>query len=449
MRRVGWMVMMYVLASPAIATVSSDLDHFMDNLGYASNTTNPQAFQSQASGFYGGGSIYARNAVRQYQLVTLDLPDYRAGCAGIDLYTGSLSYISSEKLKDLGRQVMTNGGAYAVDVMLATTVPALKQVRDYLQATVQKVNQMSVNSCQTAQVLVGGVYPKTLASQEKICHDQYQMGHTGIGQDYVAARMDCAGDGFKKTMEIAASDPKQKDQVVLNKNIVWSLLQDKSFFGSDTELAEMVMSLTGTIIIDQEGHVTNVPSLASNRALIQALIGQTNAGSHTAKIWQCSDKTTCLTVTLQDVTIPEGSSLSGRIRKMIGDLNQKLKDDQTLTDTELNFLAMTPLPVLKFLSVLNSAQYGDAAVDMEEYSTLIAEDMMQQYLSELFEEVSNATHGSALNEDLLKGIRQRIDSASAKIAAIDPQVSRKLTEKLALINNMVRVERQLAASLKG
>ena len=449
MKRIGLMAMIYVLATPSIATVSSDLDHFMNNLGYASNTTNPQAFQSQASGYYGGGSVYARNAVRQYQLATLDLPDYRAGCAGIDLYAGSLSYISGDKLKDLGRQVMTNSGAYAVDVMLATTVPALKQVRDYLQATVQKVNQMSVNSCEAAQTLVGGVYPKTVASQEKICHDQYQMSQTGAGHDYVAARMGCAGDGFKKTMEEAAKDPKQKDQVVLNKNIVWSLLRDKAFFGSDTELAEMVMSLTGTLIIDKEGHVTNVPSLASNRALIQALIGQTNAGAHTAKIWQCSDKTNCLTVTLQDVAIPEGSSLSGRIRKMIGDLNQKLKEDSTLTPTEVNFLAMTPLPVLKFLSVLNSAQYGDAAVDMEEYSTLIAQDMMQQYLSELFEEVSNATQGSALNEDLLKDIRNRIDSAGAKIAAIDPQVSRKLTEKLALINNMVRVEKQLAASLKG
>ena len=449
MKRASAIIMLCVFTHAASANVSGDLDAFMDGIGYASNTTRPQAFQSQAAGFYGGGSVYARNPVHQYQLVSLDMPDYRAGCAGIDLYAGSLSYISGDKLKDLGRQVMTNSGAYAVDVMLATTVPALKQVRDFLQATVQKVNQMSVNSCEAAQTLVGGIYPKTAASQEKICHDQYRMGNTGAGHDYVAARMACAGDGFKNTMEKAATDPKQKEQVVLNKNIVWSLIRDKSFLGSDTELAEMVMSLTGTLIIDKEGHVTNVPSLASSQSLIQALIGSTNAGAHTAKIWHCGDEKNCLTVSLADVNIPEGKSLSGRVRTMIGSLNQKLKDDAILTDTEVNFLAMTPLPVLKFLSVLNNAQYGDAAVDMEEYSTLIAQDMMQQYLSELFEAVNNALLGSALNEDLLKDVRQRIDSASAKISALDPQVSRKLTEKLALINNMVRVERQLAASLKG
>ncbi len=44
-------------------------------------------------------------------------------------------------------------------------------------------------------------------------------------------------------------------------------------------------------------------------------------------------------------------------------------------------------------------------------------------------------------------IEKRIDSASKKIAAIDPLVSQKLMQKLALINNMARVEKQLASNL--
>lgn len=435
------------LSGTAFANVGADLDTFMNNMGYASNTTNPQAFQSQASGFYGGGSLYARNAVRQYQLVTLDMPDYRAGCAGIDLWAGSLSYISGEKLVNLGKQVMTNGGAYAVDVMLATTVPELKQVRDYLQTTVQKVNQMSVNSCEMAQNLVGGIYPKTAASQQKICNDQRRMGREGGGHDYVAARMACAGEGFQASMDNAAKDPKQKEAIALNKNMVWSLLKEKTFLGTDDELAEMVMSITGTIIIDKAGHVTNVPSLAVNGGLVQALIGSSSNAGHTATIWHCGDKTSCLTVTQSTLTIPEEHSLSGQVRKRIRALNQKLKDNTAYDAVDQNFLNMTHIPVMKFLTVLNSAQNGDSSVDMEEYATLIAQDMMQVYLNELLEALTSATQGSALNEDLLNDIRKRIDSASEKIRAIDPMVSRKLTEKLALINNMVRIERQLAVSI--
>jgi conjugative transfer pilus assembly protein TraH len=265
----------------------------------------------------------------------------------------------------------------------------------------------------------------------------------------VSARMNCSGDGFQSTMTEAEKNPEHKEQVILNKNIVWSLLKDKTFLSSNTELAEMVMSLTGTLIIDKEGKVTNVPSLAASSALIQALIGRADSGALTAKMWGCQDSVRCMSVSLKEVSIPETQSLSGRIRKMIGELNQHLKEDIALTDEEKNFLSMTPLPVMKFLMVLNSAQYGDAAVDMQEYAALIAQDMMQQYLSELLLAVNNATQGSALSESLLVDVRKRIESANTRIAALDPQVSRKLTQKLALINNVVRIEKQLSASLKG
>ena len=55
--------------------------------------------------------------------------------------------------------------------------------------------------------------------------------------------------------------------------------------------------------------------------------------------------------------------------------------------------------------------------------------------------------GSTLPDDLLRDLRHRIEKANTQIAAIEPQVGRKLTEKLALIQNVARVEKQLAASL--
>jgi conjugative transfer pilus assembly protein TraH len=117
--------------------------------------------------------------------------------------------------------------------------------------------------------------------------------------------------------------------------------------------------------------------------------------------------------------------------------------------TEAAFLNSTPIPVFKFLTVLNNTHYGNAAVDISEYATLIAQDMMQHYLSELFSELSNATQGSNIPADLLKNIEKRIDSANIKIAALDPLVSQKLMQKFALINNMVRVEKQLASSFQS
>ncbi|STX81474.1 TraH pilus assembly protein [Legionella busanensis] len=437
--------------STAFANVSQDLDNFFNGMGYASNVTSPAAFESQAAGFFGGGSLYSRNQVRQYQLVQLDLPSYRAGCGGIDLFTGSMSFLSEQKLVDLGKSVMTNAGAYAVDVMLASTVPELKQVRDYLQQLEQMANQASINSCQLSQNMVGGIWPKTAESQQKICKDQAAMGKEGLFSDYVKARMACSGNGFDTVMDKASKDPERKKQVVLNKNLVWSLLQAKSFLNSDRELAEMVMSLTGTLIIDKEGKVINVPSLAGNADLINALIGTQN-GVQTAKIWRCKDagsNSQCLQVSLQDINISETSALTYRVRDIIRTINTKLVNDEKPGNRELNFLSMTSLPVMKFLSVLNSMHYGRSAVDIEEYSMLIAQDLLTNYLTELLREVSAATAGSELNTDLVKEIQQRINEATTRVASLDPKVGHKLQEKLTLIERMAHIEKQVASQMNS
>ncbi|HBD7476120.1 TPA: conjugal transfer protein TraH [Legionella pneumophila] len=452
MKRVLFVMSLFGAVSCAQANVSNDLNDFFNGLGYGANVTSPAAFESQAAGFFGGGSLYARNQVRQYQLVQLDLPSYRAGCGGIDLYTGSMSFLSEQKLVDLGKSVMTNAGAYAVDVMLAATVPELKQVRDYLQQLEQMANQASINSCQLSQNMVGGMFPKTAESQQKICKDQAAMGKEGMYSDYVKARMACSGTGFDQVMDKASQDPERKKQVVLNKNLVWSILQTKSFLKSNRELAEMVMSLTGTLIIDKEGKkVTNVPSLAGNADLINALIGTGN-GARTAKIWRCKDASSqslCLEVEAQDLTISESSTLTYNVREIIRAINSKLISDEKPGQRELNFLSMTSLPVMKFLMVLNSMHYGSSAVDIEEYSMLIAHDLLTNYLTELLTEVGVATAGSELNSDLVKDIQKRIHDATTRVAAIDPKVGRKLQEKLMLIERMAQIEKQVASNMNS
>ena len=139
--------------------------------------------------------------------------------------------------------------------------------------------------------------------------------------------------------------------------------------------------------------------------------------------------------------------MSGRIRRLISSIDDKLKRDEKLNQAEIGFLEMTSLPVMKFLMVLNSTHYGNAAVDMESYSTLIASDLLQQYLSHLLQSVTLASNASTLNDDLLKTLRHRIDFANRQIARIEPNVNRKLSEKLTLIQYVARIEKQLAASM--
>ena len=62
--------------------VAHDLMAFFKSAGLASNVTRPGAYQDQTAGFYSGGSIVARNSVRNAQPATVQMPGFRAGCGG-------------------------------------------------------------------------------------------------------------------------------------------------------------------------------------------------------------------------------------------------------------------------------------------------------------------------------------------------------------------------------
>jgi conjugative transfer pilus assembly protein TraH len=109
---------------------------------------------------------------------------------------------------------------------------------------------------------------------------------------------------------------------------------------------------------------------------------------------------------------------------------------------------MTSLPVLKFLVVLNSTQYASGA-DIESYSTLIATEVLQKYLSGLLQAVNLTSLGSSMPEELMKDLRGRIEVAMTQASKIEPNIGRKFSEKMSLIENVARIEKQLASSLGG
>jgi conjugative transfer pilus assembly protein TraH len=86
---------------------------------------------------------------------------------------------------------------------------------------------------------------------------------------------------------------------------------------------------------------------------------------------------------------------------------------------------------------------------MEDYAMLIAQDLLQNYLQDLIQKISNATAGSTFNDDLTKTIAHRIAQAKQEIARLDPMVGRKLQEKLLLIERMEHIEKQVSASMGG
>lgn len=426
-----------VLTSGVQANVSEDLNAFYNSLGYQTNMTAPQSFQDQAAGYYTGGSLFLRNQVRNYQLVSIELPSFSGGCAGIDAFLGSFSVISGAELIKMVKNIMSSAGVYAFDLALATTVPQIKTVKDGLQNYLNKMNQANINSCNMAEDLVGGIWPKTQSAQQQICRD---IGsHNGTFTDWAAAREACGTGG--KFNEGLGNGGLRRAEVVVNKNLVWDALQQNGLTASDTELAEMLMSLSGSIIIKQKGDGAQkvpLPPMTNNQDIIKALL---YGGK--AEIYHCLETTKCLDIGLKTINIKTEDGLVTKVTNMIAVLTGAVAQDSgQLTQAERGFLEMTPISVLKYIT--NSLALGKT-INPSEFSELIAISLLDQYLSENIQLVRVAM----LQEDsmLSEKMTQRIYKAQRLIALKMQNSYQKLANINVLTNAMRADERRLTSRL--
>ena len=163
-------------ATPAHADVLSEMNRFWQ--GAAVNTTGPTAFQGQASGHWTLGNLYLRSPVRSEQVATVNLPSFRAGCGGIDAFAGAFSFINSDQLIAFARAVAQNAAGFAFELALETISPVIAETMSKLRALAQWVNSQNLNSCETAQALVGAAWSKNdRASSLDLRRHRHQPGH--------------------------------------------------------------------------------------------------------------------------------------------------------------------------------------------------------------------------------------------------------------------------------
>ncbi len=238
------LVLALLLAAPARADVMSEMENFWR--GAAVNTTGPTAFDGQASGHWTLGNLYLRAPVRSESIATVSLPSYRAGCGGIDAFAGAFSFIDSDQMIAFARAVAQNAAGFAFELALETISPVIAETMSKLRALAQWVNNQNLDSCETAQALVGAVWSKNDRASAAICA---AVGtRQGIFSDYAAARHGCGADG-KRHSTLAAGTGALRDQAPVNVNYAWRAVQASGFLASDRDLGEFAMSVSGSVIV--------------------------------------------------------------------------------------------------------------------------------------------------------------------------------------------------------
>jgi conjugative transfer pilus assembly protein TraH len=376
----------------ASAQVSDHMDDFWDDLGVAANVTGPSSFEGQRAGYYTLGNVYVRTPQRSLNPVNVQLPGYRAGCGGIDIYGGGFSYVNSAQLVAFMKSVANNAASFAFQVALETISPVIAEKVGELQSVAQRINQFAMNSCESGQLAVAAVWPKSDQASRVIC--EASAARRGIYPDWVAARHGCGAEGGR-TSVLAGASAEETASLPQNINIAWDALKKHPVISSDRELMQFLMTLSGTEIL-RAGADDNaaqsyqfLPSKMLDPGVIAAFL---DGGS--VDIYACEDDGNadrCLAPTAGGaVTIDADDGLRARVSQMLADIMAKVRTRTALNAEEREFLNVTSLPVYKMINVHAAYEGVFADQTIQAYAEIIAVDLLYGLFDDFAELLSEA-----------------------------------------------------------
>jgi conjugative transfer pilus assembly protein TraH len=241
---------MVVILSFQNCGAKGNLDSFFNKLGSKSNFTQAGAYKDQAAGYYTGGGFALREGSTTVNPLTVSMPNYGAGCNNIDMYFGSISFVRSEQLVAMLKQLKKGVPTYGFQLALKSWFPMGEGLLSEIREKIEKMNALMLNSCQLSQQIVGGAWPKGTAASEQICMDAKRSSD----MDWFGARNHC--NQSESANALMSARDKHKDLMVAEYNLVWHIVKKMGTYSdsSKREMAEFVMSIVGTLISVKEGN---------------------------------------------------------------------------------------------------------------------------------------------------------------------------------------------------
>ncbi len=381
-------------------------------------TAAPGVYESQRRGVLSGGHAVAKSRVFDANLIAVAPPSWKAGCGGVDLFAGSLSFVNSDQIVQLLRSVAANSAGYAFQLALDNVFPDGAKWIENFQKKIQQLNQYLGNSCQLAQGVVND-----LASGFDLKHKtdaSLKATFTGLYEDIFSAREESEGESPMEKLKSGKPDEYNK----MVGNIVWKQLKRNrvgAWFGhGDDTLLEAILSLTGTVIIGDLVDDPNAPGSGAKTNLLTILpgnqIGLSDliAGGE-VKLYSCAgDRENCLNAGNERKTVSV-TGIRERIDAMLlgdaatpGIVEKYASNSGALNDRERAFVSALPDGVGAIVRNLSLLSRDSASLFVLQSSGTIALAMTHDFIEELFRAADSAlvNSDSPYKKEALQGFER-------------------------------------------
>lgn len=361
--------------------------------GTLMNTTTPGAYQTASRGVITGGGVVLRNQISTANLISITPPSAKGGCGGINLYTGSFSFINGEEFVALMRNVASNAvgvvSGFAFELAMEAMDSSVSGVLRDLTNRIQSLNEMFSNSCQLAQGVVQGAADAYAEKRD------LKSALTGVLEN-VSSDLFSSKSTSENSSSERLSDSGKAETCKDTGNILWCAmgtigLTSQALYGS-RENAEFIMSMVGSYNVtltedDRSGKnfmPQPIPRLIDKGALRLFIEGNDNSAT---KIYDCSSDTEhCLTPSIKTL-----GTFDGLASKIVHDLqsNQVLERFAQNTATaadgnRLDWLARSRIGVhLLRIVQKNGAQAGYDYLG--NYSRVLVADATASFVMQLLD----------------------------------------------------------------
>lgn len=373
------------LAGNANADLEGKLNDYYNSLGGAASVSPSNMYKGQSANYFSGGGLRIRTPVNNYQLFSFQAPKLQYGCGGIDAFLGGFSFINKEQLVAMARQIGSTAVSTAFYLALDSMSPELSQLMKTLQEWANNANRFNINSCEAGTKMGASIWRNMGGDKSTFC-TRYKSGE-GVLADEFTARTACNEDGWDFSwlpgMDKNSEERKVKEMVA--GNIVWRALKGAGI--RDNNLAELIMSITGTVIIP-EGNIKDPPKpqpVMPSITYDQFLRGDTNFN-----LLRCNEHEKCMGVS--EVTYSNSKALSQirervklgieHVVKAVADPSKNIANctDCPNASDALTVIELSEYPIFAMLQAEYDAGMQGSLV-ANEYRELLAKEIAYRFFS--------------------------------------------------------------------
>lgn len=432
-------------ATPAAADLQSAMDNIFNSMA---NVSKPGVYDGIRRGVISGGEVTVKNRIVNQNILTFVPPSWEAGCGGINLFTGSFSYINSEQLIQLMRSIASNAAGLAFKLALDSMSSLIgMNVSDFL-SQVEEMNRFFSNSCYAAQQIVDTAQVALERSAENISTAAGSASDTHEARQADAVALAKDTDDFKAKVG----------------NLIYRSLAEQDvktwFAGGDTDSYEEIMSLTGTVILtvgDKEDgktkiNVTTIPHSLSLTDLVEGgsalnLLKCENGGNNDmskacTEVARKQENITPLSERISEVLIGNYSGTNS-----VGGIVHKFRvQSEEPTDIEKNVIASTGR-IGAFIQQLAVRDEYIAAEFVRQNAKIISIELTSSLIDELFS-ATKAALSKNKSEHVFKAY-ELIDEARSRLSSEIHLLQSKYGKAADLEESYLRLRKLLPEDYQG